>query len=54
MVKLLLEVDKYINGFTTIEIRKNIDQIEALPLDFRKQLKDDGFKVSDLSLQEKN
>ena len=33
--------------------KKNIDQIEALPLDFRKQLKDDGFKVSDLSLQEK-
>ena len=33
---------------------KNIDQIEVLPLDFRKKLKDDGFKVSELSLQEKN
>ena len=34
--------------------KKNIDQIEVLPLDFRKKLKDDGFKVSELSLQEKN
>ena len=34
--------------------KKNIDQIEALPLDFRKKLKDDGFKVSELSFQEKN
>jgi len=33
---------------------KNIDQIEVLPLDFRKQLKNDGFQVSELSLQEKN
>ena len=32
---------------------KNIDQIETLPLDFRKQLKDDGFKVSELTIQEK-
>ena len=34
--------------------KKNIDQIEVLPLDFRKKLKDAGFKVSELSLQEKN
>ena len=34
--------------------KKNIDQIEVLPLDFRKKLKDDGFKVGELSLQEKN
>ena len=34
--------------------KKNIDQIEVLPLDFRKKLKDDGFKISELSLQEKN
>jgi len=34
--------------------KKNIDQIEVLPLDFRKRLKDDGFKVSELSFQEKN
>jgi len=33
---------------------KNIDQIKVLPLDFRKKLKEDGFKVSDLSLQGKN
>jgi len=33
---------------------KNIDQIEVLPLDFRKKLKDDGFKVSELSFQDKN
>jgi len=33
---------------------KNIDQIDVLPLDFRKNLKDDGYKVSGLSLQEKN
>jgi len=32
---------------------KNIDQIEVLPLDFRKKLKDDGFRVSELSFQEK-
>ena len=34
--------------------KKNIDQIEVLPLDFRKKLKDDGFKISDLSIQERN
>jgi len=34
--------------------KKNIDQIEVLPLDFRKKLKDDGFKVGELSFQEKN
>ena len=34
--------------------KKNIDQIEVLPLDFRKRLKDDGFKVSDLSIHERN
>ena len=33
---------------------KNIDQIEVLPLDFRRKLKDDGFKVSELSFHEKN
>ncbi|WP_288258231.1 23S rRNA (adenine(2503)-C(2))-methyltransferase RlmN [uncultured Prochlorococcus sp.] len=33
---------------------KNIDQIEVLPLDFRKKLKDDGFKVSELIIKEKN
>jgi len=33
---------------------KNIEQIEILPLDFRKKLKNDGFKVSELALQEKN
>ncbi len=34
--------------------RKNIDQIAVLPLDFREKLKNDGFKVSELNLQEKN
>jgi len=34
--------------------KKNIDQIEVLPLDFRKKLKDDGYKVSELSIQERN
>ena len=34
--------------------KKNIDQIEVLPLDFRKKLRDDGFKLSELRLQEKN
>jgi len=34
--------------------KKNIDQIEVLPLDFRKRLKDDGFKISDLSIHERN
>jgi len=34
--------------------RKNIDQIKVLPLDFRKKLNDDGFKVSELTFQEKN
>jgi len=33
--------------------KKNIDQIEVLPLDFRKKLKDDGFKIGELSLQER-
>ncbi len=34
--------------------KKNIDQIEVLPLDFRKKLKKDGFKVSELTFQQKN
>jgi len=34
--------------------KKNIDQIDVLPLDFRKRLKDDGFKVSDLNIHERN
>jgi len=34
--------------------KKNIDQIEVLPLDFRKKLKDEGFKISELSVKEKN
>ncbi len=34
--------------------KKNIDQIDVLPLDFRKKLKDDGFKTSELSFKEKN
>ena len=34
--------------------KKNIDQIEVLPLDFRKKLKDDGYKVSELSIQARN
>jgi len=34
--------------------KKSIDQIEVLPLDFRKKLKDDGFKLSELSVQERN
>ena len=33
--------------------KKNIDQINVLPLDFRKRLKDDGFKVNELSFQQK-
>ena len=33
--------------------KKDIDQIDVLPLDFRKKLKRDGFKLSELSLQEK-
>jgi len=33
---------------------KNIDQIEVLPLDFRKKLKDDGFKISELTIKERN
>ena len=32
---------------------KNIDQIDVLPLDFRKKLNDDGFKLSELSFQDK-
>ena len=34
--------------------KKDIDQIDVLPLDFRKKLKDDGFKVGKLSFQEKS
>jgi len=34
--------------------KKNIDQIEVIPLEFRKRLKTDGFKIGELSLQEKN
>jgi len=34
--------------------KKNIEQIEVLPLDFRNKLKDDGFKVSELSIQARN
>ena len=34
--------------------KKNIDQIEVLPLDFRRKLENDGFKIGELSLQEKN
>ena len=34
--------------------KKNIDQIDVLPLDFRKKLNDDGFKVSEVSFQEKS
>jgi 23S rRNA (adenine2503-C2)-methyltransferase len=34
--------------------KKNIDQIEVLPLAFRKRLKDDGFKVNELNILEKN
>jgi len=34
--------------------KKNIDQIEVLPLDFRKKLKDAGFKVSELIIKERN
>jgi len=33
---------------------KSINQIEVLPLDFRKKLSEDGFKVSELSFKEKN
>ena len=33
--------------------KKNIEQIEVLPLDFRKRLKRDGYKVSELDFQEK-
>jgi len=34
--------------------KKSIDQIEVLPFDFRKRLQDDGFKLRELSFQEKN
>ncbi len=34
--------------------KKRIDQIEVLPLNFRKKLQDDGFKISEFSFQEKN
>ena len=33
--------------------KKTIDQIEILPLDFRRKLNEDGFKVNELSFQEK-
>ena len=33
---------------------KNINQIEVLPKEFRQKLREDGFKVSELSLQQKN
>ena len=33
---------------------KNIDQIDVLPLDFRKKLKYDGFKVNELTFKQKN
>ena len=33
---------------------KKIDQIDVLPLDFRKKLKHEGFKVSELSFKERN
>ncbi len=33
---------------------KNIDQINVLPIDFRQKLKEDGFKINELSLLEKN
>jgi len=34
--------------------KKSIDQIEVLPLDFRKKLIEDGFKLNELSVQERN
>jgi len=33
--------------------KKNIEQIDVLPLEFRKKLKEDGFKVSELNYREK-
>ena len=33
--------------------KKNIDQIEVLPKEFRKKLKEDGYKVNQLNIQEK-
>ena len=33
---------------------KNIENIEPLPLDFRRKLQDDGYKISELSFQDKN
>ena len=33
--------------------KKSIEQIEVLPLDFRKRLQEDGYKVNELSFQEK-
>jgi len=33
--------------------KKNIEQIEILPLDFRKKLKNDGFKLSELIIKER-
>jgi len=34
--------------------KKSIDQIDVLPLKFRKKLKEDGFKASELGLKEKH
>jgi len=34
--------------------KKSIDQIEVLPLDFRKKLKGDGFKISELNVHKRN
>ncbi len=34
--------------------KKNIDQIEVLPLDFRMKLKEDGYKVGELNILEKD
>ena len=34
--------------------KKNIDEIEVLPYDFRKKLKDEGFKVGELGFKERN
>ena len=46
------QIYNFIYNFKNNE--KNIDQIEVLPLDFRKKLKEDGFKISELSFQDKN
>ena len=39
--------------YNYINKKKKIDQIEVLPLDFRRKLNDDGFKISELNLQKK-